>query len=133
MVCKEKFTVFLHYHNTLSQVHGHTLKTSTYSSPLLDVDNLKEELRACQVFHVDSEFERGRQKVFNYPVETMNTDIVIDKLNHFFNNLKCAAKVYLGFGFILKNLEDGLFRYVHAHDTIILCWIDHNFFAPKTI
>ena len=34
----------------------------------------------------------------------------------FFNNLKCAAKVYLAFGFILKNIEDGGFRYFYAHE-----------------
>ena len=91
MVCKEKFTGFYAQRQHKSQVHGHTLKTSTDSSPLLnDVkdDNLKEELCACQHFLVDSEIERGRQKVFNYAVETQNVDIVNDKLDHFFNNLK---------------------------------------------
>ena len=34
----------------------------------------------------------------------------------FFNNLKCAAKVNLAFGFILKNIEDGGFRYFFAHE-----------------
>ena len=35
----------------------------------------------------------------------------------FFNNLKCAAKVNLAFGFILKNREDGGFRYFYAHES----------------
>ena len=39
-----------------------------------------------------------------------------EKLDHFFNNLKCAAKVNLAFGFILKNVEDGGFRYFYAHE-----------------
>ena len=75
-------------------------------SPLVhdvDDDSLKEELRACEHFLVDSDFERGRHKVFNYAVETINTEIVNDKLDNFFNNLKCAGKVNLAFGFILKN------------------------------
>ena len=38
------------------------------------------------------------------------------KLDQFFNILKCAAKVNLAFGFILKNIEDGRFRYFHAHE-----------------
>ena len=69
----------------------------------------REELRSCQQFLVDSELERARHKVFNYAVETFNETIVNEKLDHFFNNLNCAAKVNVAFGFILKNLEDGGF------------------------
>ena len=32
--------------------------------------SLREELRSCQPFLVDSELERARHKVFNYAVET---------------------------------------------------------------
>ena len=78
--------------------------------------SLREELRSCQHFLVYSELERARHKVFNYAVETLNETIVNEKLDHFFNNLKCAAKVNLAFGFILKNLEDGGFRYFYAHE-----------------
>ena len=41
---------------------------------LADVEDhsLKEELRSCQHFLVDSELERARHKVFNYAVETLN-------------------------------------------------------------
>ena len=49
-------------------------------------------------------------------METLNETIVNEKLDHFFNNLKCAAKVDLAFGFILKNIEDGGFRYFYAHE-----------------
>ena len=77
---------------------------------------LREELRSCQHFLVDSELERARHKVFNYAVETLKETIVNEKLDHFFNNLKCAAKVNLAFGFILKNIEDGGFRYFYAHE-----------------
>ena len=38
------------------------------------------------------------------------------KLDHFFNKLKCAAKLNLAFGFISKNIEDGGFRYCYAHE-----------------
>ena len=30
--------------------------------------------------------------------------------------MKCAAKVNLAFGFVLKNIEDGIFRYFDAHE-----------------
>ena len=76
----------------------------------------REELRYCQNFLVDSELGRARHKVFNYAVETFNETIVNEKLDHFFNNLKCAAKVNLAFGFILKNIEDGGFRKFYAHE-----------------
>ena len=71
--------------------------------------------RSCQHFLVDSELERARHKVFNYAVETLNETIVNEKLDHFFNNLICAAKLNLAFGFILKKREDGGFRYFYAH------------------
>ena len=89
------------------------------SSPLvddIDDDSLKEELRACEHFLVDSEFERGRLNVLNYAVETLNTEIVNAKLDKFFNNLKCAAKVNPAFRFIFENLEDGRYRYFYAHE-----------------
>ena len=76
----------------------------------------REELRSCQHFLVDSELERARHKVFNYAVETLNETIVNEKIDHFLNNLKCAAKVNLAFGSILKNIEDGGFRYFYAHE-----------------
>ena len=77
-----------------------------------DVDDhkLRKELRSCQHFLVDSKLERARHKIFNYSVETLNETIVNEKLDHFFNNLKCAAKLNLAFGFILKNIEEGGFR-----------------------
>ena len=77
---------------------------------------LRQELRSCQHFLVDSELERARHKVFNYAVETLNETIVNEKLVLFFNNLKCAAKVNLSFGFNLKKIEDGGFRYFYAHE-----------------
>ena len=65
---------------------------------------------------MDSELERARHKVFNNVVQTLNETIVKGKLDHFFNNYKSAAKVNLAFGFILKNVEDGGFRYFYAHE-----------------
>ena len=77
---------------------------------------LREALRSCQPFLVDSELERARHNVFSYAMETLNETIVNEKLDHFFNISKCAAKVNLAFGFILKYIEDGGFRYFYAHE-----------------
>ena len=78
--------------------------------------SLREELRSCHHFLVDSEFERARHKVSKYAVETLIETILNEKLDHFFNNLKFAAKVNPAFGFILKNIENGGFRYFYAHE-----------------
>ena len=77
-----------------------------------DVENhsLREELRSCQHFLVDSELESARHKVFNYAIEKLNAEIVDEKIDHFFDNLKSAAKVNLAFGFVLKSIEEGGFR-----------------------
>ena len=83
---------------------------------MLRVHSLRKKLRSCQHFLVDSELKRARHKVFIYAVETLNETTLNKKLDHFFNNLKCAAKVNLAFGFILKNIEDGGFRYFYAHE-----------------
>ena len=45
--------------------------------------SLREELRSCQHFSVDSELERARHKVFSYAVESVNETIVNEKLDHF--------------------------------------------------
>ena len=70
---------------------------------------LREELRSFQHFLVDSELARARHRVINYAVGNVSETIVNEKLGHLFNNVKCAAKVNLGFGFILKNIEDRWF------------------------
>ena len=106
---------------------GNTQHTMQVGSGTRDVDvehivgdnddhRLREELRSCQYFLVDSELERARHKVFNYAVKTLNEIIVNENIDHFFNNLKCAAKLKLAFGFNLKNIEDGGFRYFYAHE-----------------
>ena len=108
-------------------VNIETLNTACKSDPEQEMDvehkvgdvedhRLKEELHSCRHFLVDSKLERARHKVFNYAVETINEKIVNEKLDHFFNILKCAAKVNLAFGYILKNIKDGGFRYLYAHE-----------------
>ena len=106
--------------------HGNTQHAMQIGSGTRDVDvelivgdvedhRLREQLRFCQHLLVDSEPERARHKVFNYAVEALNETFVNEKLDLFFINLKCAAKVNLVFGFFLKNIEDGGFTYFYAH------------------
>ena len=121
-VCFQDFPGFYALRQHRNTQHGMQIGSGTRDvdvEPLVgDVEDhsLREELRSCQHFLVDSELERARHKVFNYAVETLNETIVNEKLDLFINNLKCAAKGNLAFGFILKNMEDGGFRYFYAHE-----------------
>ena len=118
-ICFEEFSGFY----ALRQ-HKRSERALQMKSAELDVTNLledddadlKEELQACQYFLVDSELERGRHRVFNFAMSTCDNSLTIKKLDLVFNGLKCAAKVNLAFGFVLKNVEDGSCRYFYAHE-----------------
>ena len=117
--CKEEFTGFYALRQHKSKSHGQSFKTSGDSSPLLDAiddDNLKEELLACQHFLVDSQLEKGRQRVFNFALDSFSAEKINSKLDYVFQQLKCAAKINLAFGFVLKNIEDASCRYFYAHE-----------------
>ena len=121
-LCFQEFPGFYALRQHRNNQHGLQVGSGTRDVDVQhivgDVEDhrLREELRSCQHFLVHSELERTRHKVFNYVVETFNETIVNEKLDHFFNNSKCAAKVNRAFGFILKNIEDGGFRFFFAHE-----------------
>ena len=60
--------------------------------------------------------ENGRHRVFNFAMSSFDITLLNDKLDYVFKELKCAAKVNLAFGFVLKNIEDGMCRYFYAHE-----------------
>ena len=98
--------------------HGLQMKSAEFDvRNLFEVDNadLKEELQACQHFLVDSELEKGRHSVFSFAMSTFDNSLINKKLDLVFSGLKCAAKVNLAFGFVLKNVEDGSCRFFYAH------------------
>ena len=135
-LCYEEFPGFYALRQHRNTQHGMQIGSGTRDVDVKhkvgDVEDhsLREELRSCQQFLVDSELERARHKVFNYAVETLNETIVNEKLDHFFNKLKCAAKVNLAFGFLLKNIEHEGFYFTHTKT--LPCWIDPNLCAPMT-
>ena len=89
----------------------------------MDDMSLKQELRSCQHFLVDFEPRRAGHSLLHYAEENLDATLVDKRLDYFFRNLKCAAKVILAFEFILKKLEDGGFRYFYAHKiNILLDW-----------
>ena len=60
--------------------------------------------------------ENGRHIVFNFAMSSFDISLLNDKLHYVLKELKCAAKVNLAFGFVLKNFEDEMCRYFYAHE-----------------
>ena len=82
----------------------------------VDDQSLREELESCNHFLTDTELENGRHRVFNFAMSSFDMSLLNDKLDYVFKELKCAAKVNLAFGLVLKNIEDGMCRYFYAHE-----------------
>ena len=87
-----------------------------------DVDDqrLKEQLESCRHFLTVTEIENGKHRVFNFVMSSFDIFLLNDKLDYVFKELKCAAKVSLAFGFVLRNIEDGMCRYFYAHENKII-------------
>ena len=82
----------------------------------VDDQSLREELESCKHFLTDTEMENGRHRVFNFAMSSFDMSMLNDKLVYVFKELKCAAKVKLAFGFVLKNVENGSCRYFYTHE-----------------
>ena len=82
----------------------------------VDDQSLREELQSCKHFLVDSEIQKGRHSVFNFAVNNLTAQVIEEKLDRVLEKLKCVAKLNLALGFVLKNIEDGKFRYFYAHE-----------------
>ena len=82
----------------------------------VDDQSLREELESCKHFSTDTEMENGRNRVFNFAMSSFDMSLLNDKLDYVFKELKCAAKVNLAIGFVLKNVEDEMCRYFNAHE-----------------
>ena len=80
-----------------------------------DDQSLREELQSCRHFLVDSEIQKGRHSVFIFVVNNLTAQVIEEILDRVLDKLKCVAKRNLALGFILKNIEDGKFRYFYAH------------------
>ena len=117
----QNFLSFMLYVNTKRQ-HG----TQTgFGASNIDVENivgdvddqsLREELQSCRHFLVDSEIQKRRHSVLNFVVNNLTAQVIEEKLDRVLDKLKCAAKINLALGSILKNIEDGKFRYFYAHE-----------------
>ena len=82
----------------------------------VDDQSFKEELESCRHFLVDSEIQKWRHSVLIFVVNNLTAQVIEEKLDSVLDKLKCVAKPNLALSFILKNIQDGKFRYFHAHE-----------------
>ena len=72
--------------------------------------SLKEEMKTCRHFLVDSGMEPRRHRVYNFAIDTLDPKNLLEKLDVVFDSLKYAAKFKVVFALVLKNVEDGSCR-----------------------
>ena len=82
----------------------------------VDDQSLREELESCKHLLTNTEMENGRHRVFHFAMSSFDMTLLNDKVDYVFQELKCAVKVNLAFGFVLKNVEDGSSRHFYAHE-----------------
>ena len=119
--CYQQFLGFYALRQHKNTQNGFPIKSASVDPEAVinEMDlNLEEELHSYQHFLMGSELEIVRYKVFNYAVEKHNKTVVSQKLDLSSIFLKCATKVDLAYGLNLKNIEDGKFRYLYAHESI---------------
>ena len=125
-ICEEEYSSFYSLQRHTKPVHGTTSRIRNVNVNLeafmgdYDDQALCQELTACQHFLVDSEFVRGRQYVFNFASTNVTPKFLQEKIQQVFESVLCAAKVNLALGFVLRNVEDGSYRYFYAHENSLL-------------
>ena len=90
----------------------------------VDDQSLRQELQSCRHFLVGSEIQKGRHSVFKFAVNNLTAQVIEEKSDRVLDKLKRVAKLNLALSFILKNIEDGKFRYFYAHENNTL--LEHS-------
>ena len=117
-LCRAEFPGFYASRQHKNTQHGTQIGFGASNIDMEDIvgdaddQSLREELQSCRHFLVDSEIQKGRRSVFNFAVNKLTAQVFEEKLD----KLKCVAKLNLALGFILKNVDDGKFRYFYAHE-----------------
>ena len=62
--------------------------------------------------------------MFNFALNNSTAQVIEEKLDRVLDKLTCVAKLNLALDFILKNIEDGKFRYFYAHENNTL--LEHS-------
>ena len=81
----------------------------------VDDNSLKEELETCKHFLLTVRCRMG-DTVYNFAMDTRDSKLLLEKLHVVFHSLKCAAYLNVAFGFVPKNVEDGICMYFYAHE-----------------
>ena len=121
-ICHAEFPGFYALRQHKNTQHGTQIGFGASNDDVEDIvgdvedQSLREELESCKHFLTDKEMENGRHRVFKFAMSSFDMSLLSDKLDYVFKELKCAAKVNLGNGFVLKNFEDGMCRYFYAHE-----------------
>ena len=121
-MCQAEFPGFYALRQHKNTQHGKQIGFGASSTDVEDIvgdvddQSLREELQSCRHFLVDSEMQKRRHSVLNFAVNNLTAQFIEEKLDRVLDELKCVAKLNLAPGFILKNIEDGKFRYFHAHE-----------------
>ena len=98
--------------------------------------SLREELEPCKHFLTDTEMENGRHSVFKFAISSFDISLLNSKLDYVFTELKCAAKVNIAFGFVLKNKEDGMeillcSREQYGYGEVEICVYTRRYWQPE--
>ena len=142
-VCDKSFTT--HYQLAEHNKHTHGkmehFRNACKITDLDDVPNiledvasdelLKEELLPVKHFLDPTITNYKHQIVFNFPITEQSTTKLEQYANRVFEELPCAAKVNVSFGYVLKNLsadEEQQYRYFYAHDNNALFEEPHVLF-----
>ena len=122
ILCHAEFPGFYALRQQKNTQHGTQIGFGASNIEVEDIvgdvedQSLREELHSCKHFLVYSEIQRGRHSVFNFAVNNLTAQVIEEKLDSVLDKLKCVVKLNLALGFILKNIEDGKFRYFYAHE-----------------
>ena len=121
-LCHAEFPSFYALRQHKNTQHG---KQIGFGASNIDVEDImgdvddqcfREELQSCRHFLAYSELQKGRHSVFNFAVNNLTAQVIEEKLDRVLDKLKCVAQLNLALGLILKNIEDGKFRYFYAHE-----------------
>ena len=113
-LCHAEFTGFYALRQHKNTQHGTQIGLGANNIDVEDIvgavddQSLREELESCKHFLTDTEMENGGHRVFNFAMSSFDVSLLNDKLEYLFKELKCAAKVYLAFGFVLKHNDIAL-------------------------
>ena len=99
----------------------------------VDDQSLREELESCRHFLTDTEMENGRHGVFNFAMSFFDMSLLNDKVDYVFRELKCAAKVNLAFGLLLKKKSRMECVDTFTLTKTILLWRGRNLWVHKLI